>query len=74
MKYWHEISQEEIDKLFEDKATVGFVLENYKQPDWCHYPEALSGIMGCWSLMDKNLRTEISHDYCKTCECYKITE
>lgn len=45
--YFHEISQEEVDKLIADKRSVGYVMENYKQPDWCNYPEALSMTMGC---------------------------
>lgn len=73
-KYWHELSQEEIDKIISDSVTNRFVVENYKQPDWCTYPEALMGVMGCWSLTDNStdgLRTKISHDYCTGCPCYK---
>lgn len=73
-KFWHEVPQEEIDKLIEDHKTIGYVMENYKQPDWCTYPNALEGQMGCWSLMnlDKDgTRTMISHKFCKNCDCYK---
>lgn len=73
MKYFHELSQEEVDKLVENETTVGFVLKNFKQPDWCNYPDALSMSMGCWSLCDldpNGLRSKISHEYCKSCECY----
>lgn len=44
---------------------------SYKQPDWCKYPNALEGQMGCWSLMDLSkdgLRTKISKDFCKGCD------
>ena len=71
MKYFHEATDEEIDKLIADKATIGDLKKEYIQPDWCTYPDALDGPMGCWSLMDiKGLRKSIGHDYCKTCECY----
>lgn len=68
--FFHEISDEEFQKLVTDEATVEFILENYEQPTWCDYPEALSMIMGCWSLCDKDLRKVISEKYCASCECY----
>ncbi|MFA5299346.1 MAG: hypothetical protein WC389_14245, partial [Lutibacter sp.] len=51
-RYFHELEQSEIDTLIADKKTVGYIMENYKQPDWCNYSEALSMDMGCWSLCD----------------------
>ena len=72
MKYFHEASDEEISALVEAKATIKDVNQKYIQPDWCDYPGALDGQMGCWSLMDLfGLRHSIGHEYCKTCECYK---
>ena len=73
-KYFHELTQEEIDQLIEEKRTIGYILENFKQPKWCDYPEALNGQMGCWTLTDlgeTNLRTKISEEYCKSCDCFK---
>lgn len=71
--YFHEISQDEVDKLIADRKSIGYVMENYKQPDWCNYPEALSMTMGCWSLCDltkDGLRTKISKEFCKECDCF----
>ena len=71
--YFHEISQDEVDKLISDKRSIGYVIANYKQPDWCNYPEALSTTMGCWSLCDlkkDGLRTKISKEFCKDCDCF----
>ena len=71
--YWHELPQEEVDKILASKITIGELLEKYKQPDWCNYPDALDGNMGCWSLMDNHkggIRSRISKDYCKDCECF----
>jgi len=74
-KYFHELSQQEIDTLIADK-TVGYILENYKQPDWCGYPQALSMAMGgCWSLCDlqkDGSRTKISIDFCKDCDMFYL--
>ena len=40
----------------------------YVQPDWCGYPDALDGMMGCWSLIYREVSSE---DYCKNCELYR---
>lgn len=71
--YWHELPQEKINELIENKITIGQILSEYKQPDWCFYKDALSGVMGCWSLVDNRpggSRTQISKDYCKNCPCF----
>ena len=70
-RYFHELEQTEIDALIDDKKTIGYIMETYKQPDWCKYPNALEGQMGCWSLMDLSkdgLWTKISKDFCKGCD------
>lgn len=73
MNYWHELPQEKINELIESKVTLAYVMKNYKQPKWCNYPNALEGLMGCWSLNDNKpdgLRTKISESFCKDCpEC-----
>lgn len=50
--YFHELSSEEQDTILTSGKTVEWLLENYRQPDWCEYPEALADVMGCWSLME----------------------
>ena len=73
-KYFHELSQEEVDKLITDNVKLSFILDNFLHPDWCGYPEALSMDLGCWSLCDitKNgIRIKISEDFCKNCDCFK---
>lgn len=71
MEYYHELPQSEIEKLIVDKKTYQFIIDNYKQPDWCKYPEALNGSKGCWSLVDYSLRTKISKEFCKNCDMFK---
>lgn len=71
--YFHKVSQEEIDNLISEKKSWRYVMENYKQPNWCQYHEALNGTMGCWSLTDiskKSLRTKISKKFCSDCDCF----
>lgn len=66
--FFHEADESEILQL----KTIGEVMDKYSQPEWCSYPDALGGTMGCWSLMDiRGLRKEISVDFCNNCECFK---
>lgn len=69
-RYWHELNDEEIQKLFDAKVTYGWIAENMRQPDWCKYPNALEWT-GCWSLTETNLRKKISPEFCKDCEYYR---
>ena len=71
--YFHELPQEEIDKLVAEQKTVQYIVDNFKQPKWCGMPEALNFYTGCWSLneMGKNSRRkEICEDFCKDCDCF----
>ena len=68
-KYWHRLTNKEIEELIDTKITYGELTEIIKQPTWCQYPKALEGIMGCWSLVGN--RKKISHKFCKDCDCYK---
>ena len=70
-RYWHELTDNEIEELINRKVTWGEILDTFKQPDWCSYPMALNSALGCWSLVDAiNLRHQISHTYCESCDCY----
>lgn len=77
MRYFHELSDSTLRRLTRKGITWQEVIDRYKQPDWCNYPEALAGAMGCWSLigcwslMDIDLRHKISREYCKKCDCFK---
>ena len=73
-KYWHRLSQNTVDNIIADGTTWGYVMDNFKQPDWCGYPNALDGQMGCWTLTNiwgSNSRKSICRDFCKNCEYYK---
>ena len=51
-KFFHEISDEEVQELFNTHWKWKDVMETYRQPTWCQYPDALAGKLGCWSLTD----------------------
>ncbi len=71
MKYFHELHQEQIDELVTNHVTIEYIKERYQQPDWCGYPNALDGWLGCWSLMDLSkdgLRYKISKEFCEKCD------
>lgn len=70
-KFWHELTQAEIDNLIRQEADTDYILNNYNQPDWCTYPLALNSYTGCWSLMDLSKdggRTKVSREYCLSCD------
>ena len=60
------MSREERRSL-KDK-TWQYVIDNYKQPDWCTYPEALAGDFGCWSLVYSDHSAEGLFLVCKDCD------
>jgi len=65
-KYFHELTKEEFKKLQKEDLTWEQCAKDYPQPTWCAYPEAVSGVLGCWSLMDFNIHSEKD---CLNCEC-----
>lgn len=71
MRYFHTLADSTVKKLISKGMTYGELKDKYKQPDWCAYPDALEGAMGCWSLMDMwGLRHKISKEYCGGCDCF----
>ena len=71
IKYFHELTEEEFQELLKKKLTWGECAIEYPQPSWCGYPDAVAGMMGCWSLMSLVVENE---DYCKSCDCYSKFE
>lgn len=67
-RYFHELSKEEYDKMMENHLKIIDVKKQFKQPDWCLYPDALEGEMGCWSLCLGDIHCE---DDCECCDCHK---
>ena len=67
-KPFHELTDAEFDALKAAGATWGDMMRDHPQPEWCSYPDALGGAMGCWSLVG---RMVTGRDYCKDCELCK---
>lgn len=68
IKYFHELTEAEFNKLMEQHMTWGECAKQYPQPTWCGYPDAVMSQYGCWSLMFFRVTGE---DFCKTCDSYK---
>lgn len=67
IKYFHELTKEEFTELVEKKLMWKECAKLYPQPDWCNYPDAVCGIMGCWSLMNLS----VTEENCANCDCYQ---
>lgn len=50
-KYFHELTKAEYDALIGSGMTWGGLMEQYDQPPWCRYPDALEGQLGCYKLL-----------------------
>jgi hypothetical protein len=75
VRYFHTLADSTVKRLVRKGTTWGELMNRYKQPDWCNYPNALEGAMGCWSLVSLfNTRHQISRQYCKGCDCFKALE
>lgn len=71
-KYWHELSKKEQEEVkLRNGYTVGEFLNEFSQPDWCSYPEALESVMGCWALFFGDVHDK---NYCRRCECFIRSE
>jgi len=67
IKYFHELTVEEYTDLVDSKKyTYEKLAKDYPQPEWCTYPDATEGLMGCWSLTSHMVTGK---DFCKDCEC-----
>ena len=66
---FHLLPAEQFERMKNAGRTWDYAMRHYRQPDWCSYPGALDGMMGCWSLVGRHVTGEA---YCaKGCECYK---
>ena len=64
IKFFHKLTKGEFEVLITKKLTWEEVAKDYPQPKWCGYPDAVSGVMGCWSLMAFRVKGKA---YCKCC-------
>lgn len=75
-EYWHKLTKKEKTFLETPKyhITWGQIMKKFKQPDWCKYPMALKGEMGCWTLVGvagwKEMKQTVKRK-CNTCDLSK---
>lgn len=67
IKYFNKLTREEFREVCKENINWEECAKRYPQPVWCSYPNAVCGLMGCWSLMDFMV---YGRNYCKHCECY----
>lgn len=68
--YLHEINGSIWDYIskFKRKRIKKKKFKNLLSPEWCTYPEALNGMMGCWSLCYGKIKK--TDEVCVNCEFY----
>ena len=65
---FHELSEKEFDEMKEQGKTWRDIMDRYHQPEWCEYPYALSGSLGCWSLVSMRITCKTD---CGNCDLIK---
>lgn len=71
--YFHEAVPGGFDtlKVEHPEWKIQTVIDRYASPEWCRYPDAVGGIMGCWSLIGGMVKDE---GYCRNCDCHRDYE
>lgn len=67
IKPFHKLRIEEIRWLIKEGNTFAELEKDFPQPAWCNYPQAVFGVMGCWSLMSGMISGK---EACTDCDCY----
>ena len=65
---FHELSEKEFDEMREQGKTWRDIMDKYHQPEWCEYPDALGGGLGCWSLTSMMITCK---EDCGNCDLIK---
>jgi hypothetical protein len=66
IKPFHELTESEFNTLVDAGGmTSEECARKYPQPEWCNYPMAVQGAMGCWSLMSHYVT---GPKFCHGCE------
>jgi len=72
IKYFHELRKEEFEWLVKEGTTYAECEKDFPQPEWCSYPRAIQGEIGCWSLIDMKdgFSLVTGEAFCRKCDCY----
>jgi hypothetical protein len=65
--FFHTLTMQE-RKALSGTITILDFLGQYKQPDWCEYPDATIPPVGCWKLLYEKID---SSQACGNCEFIK---
>lgn len=73
IKHFHELTNQEFLWLVKEGITYAELNQDFPQPLWCDYHQAVFGMMGCWTLTNfssghSRVRGE---DSCRDCDCFK---
>ena len=60
--YFHELSDKEFKSAISERKRYN----DFHQPPWCGYPDALEPMTGCWVLTERKVKCEAD---CLNCEC-----
>lgn len=70
-KYFHELTETELNILRKRKVTWKMIKEKFNKPEWCTNSKAFNVEDGCFALQDDAERKKLSTEYCKICTYYK---
>ena len=69
-KYWHELTDEQVNEIIMAKRKFSWIMNRYKKPDWCNHANPVApGAFGCEILM--NDRAKINPTFCINCRFFK---
>lgn len=64
---FHKISDERWEELKAQGITWGELGKLHPAPKWCEYPGATEGVMGCWSLTGRHIKSKRDCHGCELC-------
>ena len=71
-KFWHQLTEEEVQEFINKGRTYREMDKIYKIPDWCKYEHPFyHDFHWCDDLLNPDIRTKISVEYCMNCNYFK---
>ena len=71
-KFWHELTDKEVQESINKGLTYKEMDDIYKIPDWCKYEHPFcKEFHWCDDLLNPDTRTQISVEYCNNCKFFK---
>ena len=71
-KFWHELTDKEVQESINKGLTYKEMDDIYKTPDWCKYEHPFcKEFHWCDDLLNPDTRPQISVEYCNNCKFFK---